>query len=62
MGAGTGIEPGHAVQHADALLSELHRTLTVLRRILLSYAAPLPELRRTLNNEFAQICEFKARE
>jgi hypothetical protein len=54
-GAGTGIEPGPAVQQADALLSELRRTLEELRRTLLSYAAPFratphpAELRRSWN-------------
>ncbi len=45
-----GIEPGPAVQQADALLSELRGTLTELRRTLLSYIAPY-ELRRTRNNK-----------
>ncbi len=37
---GREIEPGPAVQQADALLSELRRTLSELRRTLLSYDAP----------------------
>jgi hypothetical protein len=34
------IELGLALQEADALPTELRRTLTVLHRTLLSYAAP----------------------
>jgi hypothetical protein len=40
LGAEPGIELGPALQQADALPSELSRTLSELLRTLLSYVAP----------------------